>query len=131
MGTSRAHMRISRPVDDVWAAITDPAAIVSWFPGVAACTVSDGLRHVRTSTGLEVDEAIITNDGALHRFQYSLLPGAVPVERHLATVDVIEDGTGSLVIYSADVAPDSAAPAMQRTVEAAVSGLKAHIEQVV
>ncbi|MCU1502369.1 MAG: hypothetical protein JWM12_1723 [Ilumatobacteraceae bacterium] len=129
MGTSRAHARISRPADEVWDAVTDPNGIVAWFPGVAGCTHADGVRHVTTSSGIEVDEVIVTNDGQLRRFQYSLQPGAVPVEQHLATVDVVDDGDGSLVIYSVDVAPDAFAPAMQQTIEAAVAGLKAHVEQ--
>ena len=110
-------------------AITDPNAIEGWFPGVASCTNADGVRHVVTSSGVEVDEVIVTNDGTLRRFQYSLQPGVVPIEQHLATVDVLDDGVGALVVYSVDVQPDAMAAPMQQTIEAAVAGLKDHVER--
>jgi uncharacterized protein YndB with AHSA1/START domain len=129
MATARGHIRIDRPAADVWQAIADPTLIKDWFPGLSDCTADgSGVRHVTTSNGREVDEEIVTNDASLRRFQYRLLPGAVPVEQHLATVDVIEDGNGSLVVYGVDVQPEAFGPAMQQTVDAALAGLKAHVE---
>lgn len=130
MATARAHTRIARPAAEVWKHITNTDGIVEWFPGVAACTSADGVRHVRTSTGIELDERIVTNDQVLRRFQYSIVPGVVPVEHHLATVDVIDDdaGEGPLVIYSVDVTPDAMGASMQQSVEAALVGLKSFAE---
>ncbi len=128
MATTRAHARIDRPADEVWAVVTEPTGIAAWFPGVTACTIDGDVRHVTTATGVEVDEEIVTNDGGLRRFQYRLVPGVVPVERHLATVDVLEDGDGALVVYSCDVSPDALGPAMQQSADGAVSGLKRHLE---
>ena len=129
MATARAHTRIAKPADAVWEPITDPDGIVSWFPGVSECTNADGVRHVRTSTGVEVDEEIVTNDSQLRRFQYRLVPGVVPVESHLATVDVLPDGDdASIVVYSVDVTPDAMGASMQQSVAAALDGLKRHLE---
>ena len=128
MATARAHARIDRSAQDVWAAVSDPVGIAAWFPGVAACTLDGDVRHVTTTNGVEVDEEIVTNDAGLRRFQYSLRPGPVPLEQHLATVDVIEDGDGSLVVYSCDVRPDELGPAMQQSADGAVDGLKRHLE---
>ena len=128
MATTRAHIHIDRPADEVWKAITDPTLIKDWFPGLSNCTAADSVRHVWTTTGIEVDEEIVTNDADLRRFQYRLLPGPVPVEHHLATVDVLEDGDGSLVIYAVDVLPEPFGPAMQQTAEGALAGLKAYSE---
>jgi uncharacterized protein YndB with AHSA1/START domain len=128
MATTRAHARIDRSTDDVWAAVTEPTGITTWFPGIAACTVDGSVRHVTTSTGVEVDEEIVTNDGVLRRFQYRILPGVVPVDHHLATIDVLEDGDGALVVYSCDVSPDALGPSMQQSVAGAVTGLKRLLE---
>lgn len=131
MATARAHAHITRPVGEVWPLVADPNGIVSWFPGLQACTYADGVRHVTTETGVEVDEEIVTNDAELRRFQYRLRPGPVPVEQHLATVDVLDDGAGgSIVVYSVDVAPDALGAAMQSTVAGAVAGLKVRAESL-
>jgi Polyketide cyclase / dehydrase and lipid transport len=128
MASARAHTRIARSTDDVWSAVSDATGIAAWFPGVAICTLDGNVRHVATIRAVEVDEEIVTNDAGLRRFQYRLRPGPVPVEHHLATIDVIEDGVGSLVVYSCDVAPDALGPAMQQTLDTVVVGLKRHLE---
>jgi hypothetical protein len=130
MATARAHVRVARPPDEVWAVVSDPVGIPGWFPGVAETTLDGSVRHVVTTTGVEVDEHIVTNDGGLRRFQYRIAPGGVvPYEHHLATIDVLDDGDGSLVIYSGDVLPDKFGPGLQQTLDAAVKGLWTYLEQ--
>lgn len=129
MASARAHIRIDRSADDVWALVTDPTGIVDWFPGLTACTFAEGVRHVTTASGIEVDEEVVTNDSDLRRFQYRIVPGVVPVEQHLATVDVIDDGGTTLVVYGVDVAPDPLGPGMQQTVAGALDGLKSRAER--
>ena len=128
MASVRAHARIDRPASDVWEAVTDPTGIASWFPGVDACALEGDIRTVTTSSGFVVKERVVTNDSDLRRFQYSLvdLPG---IESHMATIDVIEDGAGTIAVYAADVVPDAAGTQMQESVSAAVNALKAHVEK--
>ncbi len=106
MATIRHHVRIDAPADTVWALITDPVAITTWADGLDACTF-DGTSRTITAMGAEIVEEIVTNDSDLRRFQYSITGGPMPVEYHLATIDVIEDGETSLLIYAAEIKPDS------------------------
>jgi uncharacterized protein YndB with AHSA1/START domain len=128
VATARAEARIARDPDAVWQAITDPTLIASWFPGVTKCTCDGNVRHVWVANGMEVDEEIVTNDGSAKRFQYKLLPGPVPVQEHLATLEVSADGDGTLVQYSVEVQPDDFGGPMQETANAAMAGLKSHLE---
>src|SRR6059058_2847744 len=125
MATIRKHVRIDRPADEVWKVVSD-AGNMDWFPGVEACTLTGTTRSVTFTGGVEVQEEIVTNDDDLRRFQYRIVGGALPVEFHLGTVDVLEDGAGSLVIYGTDVVPDGFAKPMGASVGAAVEGLKKH-----
>jgi len=53
----------------------------------------------------------------------------MPVEHHLGTVDVLEDGPqSSLVVYSTEITPDHLAGLVGPSVEGGVQGLKAHLE---
>ncbi|HLY84633.1 MAG TPA: SRPBCC family protein [Acidimicrobiales bacterium] len=128
MATARSHVFINRPADEVWKAITDPAGITSWFPGITGCTMNGNVRTVTTSRGTTVDEEVVTNDQSLRRFQYRIVPGLVPVESHLGTIDVIEHGPESIVVYSTDVTPDTFGSTMQTTIDAATKALKEHLE---
>jgi hypothetical protein len=50
------------------------------------------------------------------------------VTSHLATIDVIDDREGSLVVYSFDVEPDAMVPFMQQSYVAALAALKEHVD---
>jgi len=128
MATIRHHTRIAAPADEVWAVVSDPAGITEWFPGIDGCTFDGEVRHVSTM-GMEIGERVITDDGDLRRFQYSMVSGPMVPEHHLCTVDVLEDGTGSLVIYSCDVSPDEIGELMGGVYESATEALKTHLEK--
>jgi len=50
----------------------------------------------------------VTNDPELRRFQYRIVGGGMPVESHIGTVDMREDGGGSIV--STPKSPRTALP---------------------
>jgi carbon monoxide dehydrogenase subunit G len=127
MATIRKHTRINRPADEVWKVVSD-AGTMDWFPGVESSSLNGTTRTVTFTGGIAVDEEIVTNDDELRRFQYRIVGGAMPVESHLGTVDVIEDGDGALLIYSTDVQPDGLAKPMGSSIRAAVEGLKKHLD---
>ena len=104
MGSMRNHIRIARSPDDVWKVVSDAGALAAWAPPVETSSMSGNMRHADFADGLSLEEEIVTSDDALRRFQYRIVQGPVSNQiDHLATVDVIEDGDGALVIYSADV----------------------------
>jgi len=63
----------------------------------------------------------------LRRFQYKIT-GGLPVDHHLGTVDLLEDGPNSLVVYSTEITPDELADVVGPSIEGGVQGLKAHLE---
>ena len=128
MATIRAHTRINRSADEVWKVVSD-AGSMEWFPGVDGSVLNGKTRTVTFSGGINVDEEIVTSDDELRRFQYRIVGGALPVDFHLGTVDVLEDGDGSLVIYSTEIEPDGLRDIMNKSVASAVDGLKAHLER--
>ena len=127
MASLRSHTRIARPADEVWKVVSDVAGIAAWFPGIEEATVAGGVRTCTIAGGITLVEDVVTVDDDLRRFQYRITDG-MPVESHLGTVDVIEDGDGSFVVYSTEVTPDSLAGLMGPAVEGGVQGLKALLE---
>ena len=105
MATIRHHTRVDAPADRVWGIVTDPAGIADWADGIDTATF-DGTSRTLTAMGMEIVEEIVTNDADLRRFQYSITEGPVPLEHHLATIDVLEDGDGALLVYSLELRPD-------------------------
>lgn len=127
MATVRHHIHIDRDPDEVWKVISDAGAISTWFPGIETTIADGGERRCSVAGGIQLVEQIVTVDHELRRFQYSISEG-MPVEFHLATVDVLPDRDGSLVIYSTDVLPDEAKEPMDAALAQGLAGLKTHLE---
>ena len=128
MASLRSTARIARPADEVWKVVSDAAGISAWFPGIETATAGDGTRSCTLAGGHELQEDVVNVDHALRRFQYRIT-GGMPVEHHLGTVDVLEDGPdAALVVYSTEVTPDGLADLMGPSIEGGVQGLKAHLE---
>lgn len=105
MASVRNHIRIARSPDDVWRVVSDADALADWAPTVDKSSASGKMRHVEFSNGLIIEEEIITSDDELRRFQYVVVEQPVELDTK-ATVDVIEDGDGALVIYSTELLSD-------------------------
>jgi len=127
MATVRHHIRIAAPADEVWKVVSDAPGIAAWFGPIAKASATPTGRVVVLGDGTEIDEDTVTNDPALRRFQYTIKSG-LPVEHHIGTFDVLDDGAGSLVIYSADVRPDELGPIFTEVMGQGIRGLKDYCE---
>ena len=127
MASVRKHTWISSSADDVWAVVRDHGAISEWFPGIDESSAIADNRRSCVVDGNVIEEDMVTNDDELRRLQYVVSAG-FPVEHHLATVDVIDNGDDCLVIYSTDVKPDEAREAVGPALEGGLEGLKAACE---
>ena len=126
MASVRQHIRICRSPDEVWRVVADAAAVADWFPGMASSVLTGDIRQCVMEGGLTVQEQVVTNDGALRRFQYRII-GGLPFTHHLATVDVLDDPEGALVVYGADLEPGDGAQ-MSQAFAGALDSLKVKVE---
>lgn len=125
MATFRFHTRVPATPDQVWAVLSDVDRIPDWFPGVDRAEFDGRVRVLSLSDGGTLRAAVVTDDPVLRRFQYSFLDGMpVPIAFHLGTLDVIEDGVGSLVVYSQQVQPDELGAVIGPAVGAAIDGIR-------
>ena len=128
MATLRTHLTIDRSADDVWSVVSDAGNISDWFPMIQSSSVDSGKRHCDLDGDIPLDEEIVTNDAEMRRFQYRIVGGGVPVSSHLGTVDVLDQGGASLVIYSTEVTPDEVADTLGPAIEDGLRGLKTYCE---
>jgi hypothetical protein len=123
----RVHIRIAAPADLVWKVVSDAGNVAAWFPPVARSSATGSTRTMQLHNGPVLEEDILTNDQVLRRFQHAIRSG-LPMESHLATIDVLEDREGALVVYGADVEPPAAASMMAGLLADALQGLKKFVE---
>lgn len=127
MATFRFHTRVPTPPDEVWSVLSDVDTIPDWFPGVTRATFDGTHRNLELADGGRLVARVVTSDARLRRFQYSFLEGLpVPIDFHLGTLDVIEDGTGSLVVYSQQIEPDELGAIVGPAVAGGIDGIRAY-----
>lgn len=124
MTSLRFHTRVPASPDTVWKTLSDVKTIPDWFPGIENA-VFDGVHRVLTLAGGGVLMArVVTSDPVLRRFQYSFVEGLPkPIQFHLGTLDVIEDGVGSLVVYSQQIEPDELGDIVGPAVAGGIEGI--------
>ncbi len=129
MATLRSDIIIERPVEEFWAVVSDAGRISEWFPSVLTSSVTGDARHCQLEGDIPLEEEVVTTDADLHRFQYRIVGGGVPVESHLGTIDVIgvDDGR-SLVVYGTEIEPDELAGALGPATADGFRGLKKYCE---
>jgi hypothetical protein len=116
MGSVRRHLAIAASADTVWSLVGAPGRLHEWFP-VVATEIADppsaeaaergavAQRWISLANGLRFEEDIVTLDHEQRRFQYRIVNNGL-ITRHLATVDVLEDGPDRcIVVYSTDMEP--------------------------
>jgi Polyketide cyclase / dehydrase and lipid transport len=87
--------------DDVWAVVGDFNGLARWNAGVVRSDLSqEGKRRTLTlKVGGTVIEDLIDYDWAARRCSYSIVESAVPVDRHKATLSVIDRGPGRCTVH--------------------------------
>ena len=128
MASIRHHVPVARAADDVWKLVSDASAIALWSPNISDSPVHGSRRHIEYVAGFSTEEEIVTCNNELRRFQYRIVESPVPID-YLGTIDVIEDGSGALVIYSAEVTPDDVADNVDQAIARGLAGLKDYLER--
>ena len=127
LGSIRHHIRIDRPVADVWQLAGDPTRLHEWFPGVTSCEVDGTSRVIVLGSGMPMPEEILVNDAIQHRFQYRI---TAPLFRHhRGTIDAIDLGDDTtLVVYSTEADPRTMALTIGGGTAGALDELKRQME---
>lgn len=124
-GSVERSMKVS--ADEAWGAVGDFEGVDKIFKDLESLEIVDGDR-VLGLMGLSIREKLIARDDATRTITYSVVDG-IPMERHEATISVVEEGDGCKVTWTFDVSPDEMAPIFEATytgaLEAAASALEA------
>jgi carbon monoxide dehydrogenase subunit G len=106
MATLRETLQLRAPASAVWDAVRDVSQVHRRLvPGfVTEARMEDGARVLTFANGTTAREEIVNVDDDARRLVY-----AIPRGRFLhyqGTVDVSEDGAGSLLVWTIDLLPD-------------------------
>jgi len=130
MATVRRELTTAAAPAAVWDAVRDVGALhTRLVPGFVARTqLEAGVRVVTFGDGGVVREPIVTVDDEARRLVWSLEGGAL---RHYnAALQVVAEGSGSRVVWTADLLPHEAAGAIAQRMEAGLAAMKRALDRL-
>jgi hypothetical protein len=112
MASVRREIHVDADPAEVWDALADWGALhVRLVPGFAVDTQLDGPDRIVTfANGLKVRELLIDCDHEARRLAWTVVDG--PYRHHNGVAQVFAEGDGARCVWTADVLPHDAAPAL-------------------
>ena len=129
MASIRKEIPVDAPADRVWDALRDVGRVHERVaPGfVVATQMEDGARVVTFGNGMVARELIVDVDDAARRVVWSVVGGRMT--HHNASVQVFADGTGSRLVWQADLLPNELAGDIRAMIDQAASVMKPTLER--
>lgn len=124
MATIVKTVDIASPVQDVWAKVSDTGGISDLIGFLASSRLDGDKRVCRIDGGGELTEKIVSVDHGLKRVMYSITESPLNMEFHAASMQVVQNGAESRLIWTVDLAPASAETHMGPMLDAACEDMK-------
>ena len=131
MATIRKEIRTVATPAAAWHALRDVGALhTKLVTGFVTATTLDGPDRIVTfANGMQARERIVAVDDAMQRVAYSVIGGRFA--HHNASAEVLPDGAGSRIVWTADLLPDDIAPAIEGMMNAGADAMKRTLDRTV
>ena len=117
---------VPRAPEEVWQVVGDFGGLADWSPGIEKCRVEGSSRFI-TMGAMEVREDELSRDDHARTYTYGLV-GSPGVDKHVVTVRVEPEGSGSKVSFDCEYEPADLGAIFEPTYQGAVAALKSYIE---
>ncbi len=130
MAQVKVERPLAYPADALWALIGDFGGLHRWHPEVRQLDLSwEGrIRTLHFIDGTRAVERLEARNEEARRYVYTLVDGVLPVADCRASLEVLEQAHGCLVVWSAEFLPrggtaGAAGQALQRLYSAGLASL--------
>jgi carbon monoxide dehydrogenase subunit G len=129
MATLHKQIHIGARPEAIWDAARDVGALhTRLVPGFVVDTrLEDNARIVTFANGMAVREVIISIDDQRRRLAWTAVGGRTT--HYNASLEVIADGAGTLVVWTIDLLPDEMAAPVAAMQENGLAAMKATFER--
>ena len=129
MATVVKQVSVAVPPGQAWEAVRDWGAVHKRLcPGVLTDTVVEGeARIVTFANGLVARELIVAVDDEARRLVWAVV-GSQLLSHHDAGMQVLAEGQGCRIVWTADLLPHSAAPQVAGLMALGCAAMKTTLE---
>ena len=129
MATITRSVDVAVAPDQVWDAVRDWGHVHQRLcPGALTdCQVEEGVRTVTFANGLVARELIVAVDDQARRLVWSVV-GSALLTHHNGAMQVLAEGSGSRIVWIADVLPHDAAERVAGFMDLGCAAMKTTLE---
>lgn len=129
MATVTKSVDVALAPDQVWDAVRDWGHVHQRLcPGVLTdCVVEEGVRTVTFAGGLVARELIVAVDDETRRLVWSVV-GSQLLSHHNGAMQVLAQGQGSRIVWTADLLPHDAAEQVAGFMDLGCAAMKTTLE---
>lgn len=106
----------------LWAIVGTPDR-VDWVPGVTECTYDGSVRSLSLPGAGSIKEQILALDDAAMTMQYSCIESPIPLESHVAEIEVKASADGTTMHWRTTVAPEQFEQFIAESMDGAIEQL--------
>ncbi|HWU13787.1 MAG TPA: SRPBCC family protein [Caulobacter sp.] len=129
MATITRSVDVALAPDQVWNAVRDWGHVHQRLcPGALTdCRVEEGVRTVTFANGLVARERIVAVDDDARRLVWSVV-GSALLTHHNGAMQVLAEGSGSRIVWTADLLPHDAAERVAGFMDLGCAAMKSTLE---
>lgn len=124
MATIVRDFPVDAPADVVWKEFADVGGVNRLIDYLGEVTVNGNVRTCSMGEAGELEELIVSIDDERRRLAYSVQQSPFGLQHHHASVQILDEGSGSRCIWTTDLLPDHMAGMIVEPVDAAVASIQ-------
>jgi carbon monoxide dehydrogenase subunit G len=103
MATFHHRVRLDISPEVAWAVVGNLAGVDTWIPGVTDVKIEGNVRICTFANGVVQHEEISDYSREMRSYHYSINGGPLPLKSNRGKWMVEADGTGSVVVWDAEI----------------------------
>lgn len=124
MATITRRVPVASGSVQAWDAIADPARINLLLTFLGPATVQGDQRSCSLGDQGSLEELLVANDPHLKRVAYSITSSPFGFAHHHASMEIIEDADGAVVVWTTDFLPDALRETIEPVIDLGVSSIQ-------
>lgn len=113
------NVQFNCPSSKLWAIVGTPDR-VDWVPGVMDCEFDGEVRSLTLPGAGQIKERILSRNNQEMTIQYSCFESPVPLQKHLASIQILETDEGCELQWRTEVEPVAFEPFIEESMDGAI-----------
>lgn len=124
MKTLKEETKFNCSADELWLILSDVGRC-DWVPTIDKITLEGDFRHFEMTGMGQITEKILKQDDASMTLQYSAIKTPVPIEHHLATMQIASlNEQECMLSWTTEISPDIFADGIHQGMLISIDGIK-------